>query len=335
MTRQHIALYIDLLACFVFLPLVIMVLPMEKWLMHSVSSVLVIVTYVYVLYFIYRRIHLTQLVIRKKYAMAVSAVVILVLATTLLTYIHFDPGVNNLTEQQMTNRIGYRRQIIWFFFLIVSGFSLSIELAYELFRQIISKQEIESRKDKAELMLYKSQINPHFLFNTLNTLYALVISRSDNTESAFIKFSNILRYTYTQAREDMIPISQEMEYISQYVDLQKLRLNRHTQVDYVCEVDDENTLIPPMILITFIENAFKYGTSSEKDCTIKIIIKLSNGVLNFVTENAIMRKAENKGESIGLENSSKRLDLIYGERYSLDIDNKDNIYRLQLTIRIE
>lgn len=123
-----------------------------------------------------------------------------------------------------------RAQTVWFFFLVVTGFSLSIELIFELFRQILSKQEIEAEKNKAELALYKAQINPHFLFNTLNALYGLVLTKSDKTESAFIKFSNILKYMYAQTTSDLIFISNEVEYIRQYVDLQSLRLNKHTKV---------------------------------------------------------------------------------------------------------
>lgn len=335
MTHRKILLYIDLLACFVFIPLVIMLLPMERWLAHRASSVGILLAFVYLLYFAYRFIHLPQLFMKKKYFVAIAAIVVLLATTTMLSYMPLDSDVSGLTERQIANRQGYRRQIIWFLFLIVSGFSISIELALELFRQIVSKQEIELHKEKAELMLYKSQINPHFLFNTLNTLYALVISGSEKTESAFIKFSNILRYTYSKTDDDMITIGQEMEYISQYVDLQKLRLNQHTDVKLTADIDDESALIPPMILITFIENAFKYGTSSEKDCVIKISITLKNSILEFYTENSIMRHKERNVESVGIENCCKRLNLIYGDSYNLDVSDKDGIYRSLLTIHLK
>ena len=118
---------------------------------------------------------------------------------------------------------------------------------------------IEAEKNRAELALYKAQINPHFLFNTLNALYGLVLTKSDKTESAFIKFSNILKYMYAQTTMETISINNEVEYIRQYVDLQSLRLNKHTQVVFETQIDDEHAKIPPMILITFVENTFKYG----------------------------------------------------------------------------
>lgn len=331
-THRRIALYIDLVACFVFIPLVIMVLPMQKWITHSIPSVLSLVAYVYIIYFAYRMIHLPQLVLRKKYVLALLAVIFLVSATVIHTCIPFDLNTDHLTERQIANREGYRRQVIWFLFLIISGFSLCIDLATELFKQIMLKQEIELCKDRAELMLYKSQINPHFLFNTLNTLYALVISGSDKTESAFVKFSDMLRYTYSQAGDATIPIGTEIEYISQYVDLQQLRLNRHTRVDMTTDIDDDSMQVLPMVLITFIENAFKYGTSSEEDCVIRIVIKLKNGELSLTTENKIMREG---GSGVGLDNCRKRLDLVYGGRYSLYIDKDKGIYRSILTINLK
>lgn len=175
---------------------------------------------------------------------------ILIAVTELLTY--FPIPAERITDdvRQMAARMSLRTQTIWFFFLVVTGFSLAIELTFELFRQILSRQEIEAEKNKAELALYKAQINPHFLFNTLNTLYALVLSGSDKTESAFVKFSDILRYMYSQSGSELIPAERELEYIRQYVDLQKLRLNSHTKVDLNIEITNRQVLIPPMILIT-------------------------------------------------------------------------------------
>lgn len=227
-----------------------------------------------------------------------------------------------------------RKQTIWFFFLIVTGYSLAIELTFELFRQIISKQEIEAEKNKAELSLYKAQINPHFLFNTLNTLYALVLSGSEKTESAFVKFSGILRYMYSQNESELIPAEDELNYIRQYVDLQKLRLNHHTNVFLSINASSGKILIPPMILITFVENAFKYGTSSDTDCKIDIKIDINKEKLILETENAVMKKPENKQPGIGISNCRKRLDLLYPERYKLENVENNGIYRVKLEIDI-
>ena len=335
MTNHRIGLSIDLLFCLLFIPLVVTLLPVERWLMHSVSCVVALVSYAYLLYFFYRKVHLPQLFLQRKYGTLFIIAAILVAVTIALTHIPFQIDITDATPREMEARHNLKRQTFWFFFLIVSGFSLSVELAFELFRQMLAKQEMETRKERAELALYKSQINPHFLFNTLNSLYALVLCRSEHTESAFIKFSNILRYMYSEIGSDMIPVEKEVEYIRQYVDLQRLRLNRHTRVDMEIEVDDGQLYLPPMVLITFVENAFKYGTSAEKDCRIRILLQLKNGILRFETENEVMRShAEDGKKSVGLDNCRKRLNLIYGSRYELCINDENGKYRCLLIISL-
>lgn len=197
---------------------------------------------------------------------------------------------------------------------------------------MLSRQEIETEKNKAELALYKAQINPHFLFNTLNTLYALLVSGSDKAESAFIKFSGILRYMYSQSCSDMIPIESELEYIRQYVDLQKLRLNSHSHINLTIETKNEGVLIPPMILITFVENVFKYGTSSDTDCEVCIYIRVDTDILHMETENAIMNRREDGVCGIGIKNCRRRLELLYPGRYVLLTGEVDGKYKVLLNI---
>lgn len=255
--------------------------------------------------------------------------------TELLTYFPLPSELVSGVTRPIEVRLHMRTQTIWFFFLVVTGFSLAIELTFELFRQILSRQEIEAEKNKAELALYKAQINPHFLFNILNTLYALVLSGSDKTESAFVKFSGILRYMYSQSGSELIPAERELEYIRQYVELQKLRLNEHTHVELEVEVADGQVLVPSMLLITFIENAFKYGTSSEVDCTVRICVRVDDHHLLFETENMVMRFREDGLRGIGIENCRKRLELLYPGRYELEAGAENGIYRVNLDIRLK
>ena len=253
----------------------------------------------------------------------------------MLTCLPIPNNHPNDSAEQIIIRRNIRRQTIWFFFLIVTGFSLAIELTFELFRQILSLQAVEAEKNKAELALYKAQINPHFLFNTLNTLYALVLSVSDKTESAFVKFSGILRYMYSQSDFEFIPVERELDYIQQYVDLQKLRLNHHTQVNLLLEASNKQILIPPMILITFIENVFKYGTSSDTDCSAYISIRVNEEQLILETENTVMRRREDGICGIGIDNCRKRLDLLYPNRYELHTEETDGKYTVFLNIQLK
>lgn len=334
MKYNRIALYIDLLFCLVIMPLVIMLLPVDKWIVHNTAFLFTLIVYIYAIYFIYRWARLPERFMKKKYLSIIVLLLILVSATVLLTYFPMNSSDKISDVRQLEARKNLRTQTIWFFFLMVTGFSLAIELTFELFKQILSKQEIEAEKNKAELALYKSQINPHFLFNTLNSLYALVLCGSEHTESAFIKFSNILKYMYSQATAETIDLQSEINYISQYIDLQKLRLNHHTKVELICDIDKKPFQIPPMILFTFIENAFKYGISPDEDCTIQIHIKTNDNGLYFHTCNPIMKKKKTEQPSIGIINTRKRLDMLYPNKYSLNIQNEHNLFKVYLRIQL-
>ncbi|MCP9612030.1 sensor histidine kinase [Coprobacter tertius] len=334
MKYPKIALYVDLIFCLIVMPLIIMLVPIDKWIKNNYLFVITLIIYLYALYFTYRKVNLPSLFIQHKFGRIILIIILLLSVTELLT--HFPlPDIHN-SKLSINFRKHLHAQTIWFFFLIISGFSLAIEIAFELFRQILSKQEIETAKNKAELALYKAQINPHFLFNTLNALYGLAITKSDHTESAFVKFSNILKYMYTNSSSETIDVGKEIDYIRQYVDLQLLRLNRHTQVIFESQTDEEQIQIPPMILITFVENAFKYGTSSDEDCSIIIRIIVKEGILNFETHNAIMKNIQGKSSTIGIENCRKRLELLYPGRFSLDItkDTEKNTFKTRLIIRL-
>ena len=334
MKRTNIPVYIDLLFCLVIMPPIIMLVPVDKWIVHHTVFMLTLIVYLYGLYFIYRKVKLPMLFMQRKFGHILLLMLSLIFITWLLTHFPYPPEPNHIDPMMHKARQHMRAQTVWFFFLVVTGFSLSIELIFELFRQILSKQEIEAEKNKAELALYKAQINPHFLFNTLNALYGLVLTKSDKTESAFIKFSNILKYMYAQTTSDLISISNEVEYIRQYVDLQSLRLIKHTKVVFETEMDDEQIQIPPMILITFVENSFKYGVSSDTDCTIFIRIIVKEGQLIFETENMIMKENHQNPHAIGIDNCRKRLELLYPNRFVLLTKEENGYFKTYLNIQL-
>lgn len=334
MKRSHIPICIDLLFCLVIMPPIIMLVPVDKWMVHHSAFMLTLIAYLYGLYFVYRKTKLPLLFMQRKFGHILLVMALLVGVTFLLTRFPYPAEPQNISPLIMKARQHLRSQTVWFFFLIVTGFSLSIELIFELFRQVLSRQEIEAEKNKAQLALYKAQINPHFLFNTLNTLYGLVLTQSDKTESAFVKFSDILKYMYSHTTFEVIPISQEVEYIRQYVDLQSLRLNGHTQVKLETRIDDEQVEIPPMILITFVENAFKYGVSSDTDCAILLRIVVKEGQLLFETENRVIKENRDNPDAIGIKNCRKRLELLYPGRYELVTKEEDGLFTVRLTIQL-
>lgn len=332
MEQKRITVVIDLLFCGVILPLVILLLPVDRWISRHPLFAMTLVTYLYVLYFAIRRIHIPALLIARRYIPIVCFIAILMGITWLLSRFPLESPSRYLP---LESRIRQRIQAVWLLTLVVVGFGLTIEMMLELFRQILLRKSMEAEKQKAELALYKIQINPHFLFNTLNSIYGLVISKSDRTENAFAKFTGILQYMYRHATDDTISIREEVEYISSYIDLQRLRLNHHTKVVWEWSIDDDMVQIAPMILITFVENTFKFGTSPSRDCEIQIRMSLNNGQLCFETENDIMRLTENDQTHMGIENCRLRLEMLYPQRFTLSTTEEDGKYKVMIIIQLK
>lgn len=229
------------------------------------------------------------------------------------------------------------QQAVWFLFMVVSSFSLAVGLLNELFRQSMEKQLIEFEKKKAELALYKAQINPHFLFNTLNTLYGLLLMGSDRTIQAFTDFIGLMKYMYANGVKDKVSLETELEYIRQYIELQKHRLNELTHVSFSCLLSaaDKQLEIAPMLLITFVENAFKHGVSSRSENHIDIRAEVENKQLLFQVENLLVQKLGNQPrKGIGLENCRKRLDLLYAGKYQLTEEKSEHTFKIILQIKL-
>lgn len=332
---KKISVYIDIVFCLVVLPLVLSIIPIERMFVNSRIFTVVLICFLYVVYFLFRRVRVPSLLMRRKFFQASVFLGLLLVATSLLAHFPLtDDFLTRLPEGEVLRISAHRAQRVWFLFLVVSGFSVSIDLTFELFHLVIVRKELEEAKDKAELSLYKAQINPHFLFNSLNTLYGMIVSRSDRTEEAFIKFTDMLKYMYNNPVEERISMEQEMEYIGNYIDFQELRHNGHTKVEWKCILDDPDRQIPPMLLITFVENAFKYGSSSSSDCRIAINAELCEGILVFETENRIMRRPSEGTTGIGIENCRARLELLYPDKYTLDIRQDDDMFRVRLTMQL-
>lgn len=327
---KSISLYVDIIFCAVILPLILLLVPVEKWIVSKPDFLIILTVYLYFVYFVHRKSNIPGLVMKKKYK-EIAAVALL------LTGVTWALGNYPIPESEYS-RLTYafrehlRSQTVWFFFLTVSGFSLAIELVFELFRQILQKQQLESEKNKAELALYKSQIDPHFLFNTLNSIYALVVSKSDKAEEAFIRFSGILKYIYSNRKDDTAGIGTETDCIRQYIGLQEMRLNSHTSVEFRCDIGNRSLEVPSMMLLTFVENAFKYGVSPEEDCHILLDIRSDDHSLTFLSENCIMDRRPRSESNVGISNCRKRLELLYPDRHRLTVTDDGRIFRVILEI---
>ncbi|MBR5118749.1 MAG: histidine kinase [Muribaculaceae bacterium] len=348
-TGKKVQLWIDLFFCLVLLPVMIYLLPIERWLENNFLFVCLLVAWLYIVYFVNRVFTIPSLFKnRKRLIWAVLIVIAMIGITYLLSKykmeFHFQrqPGQPpaGAPQQRTFSPMKFRlhQQAVWFLFVIVMTFSSAIGLLGQLYRLRARRQELEAAKNKAELSLYKAQIDPHFLFNTLNTLYSMVVTQSPKTEDAFIQFIDITRYIYNNANQDSVSIDSEAHYLQQYIDLQRNRLNECTKVNFNYNNDGKypGLTIAPMLLITFVENALKYGVSTSIDTNIDIDVQVVDGVFTLTTSNPIRIKPKDDSHvGIGIENSRKRLDLIYGSDYSLDINETEDQFDLKLTIDLK
>jgi sensor histidine kinase YesM len=196
-----------------------------------------------------------------------------------------------------------------------------------------------ARRDAArnELSALKAQINPHFLFNNLNTIYSMASQKDDRTADVVLKLSDFLRYVLYDTSAETIPLEKEVEIIRTYIELQKERVNPEvTHVVLTTEGNFEKADIAPLLLLPLAENCFKHGVGKNQG-NIRIFISYDGHNLNFNTENQIaLREKSNHTENggLGIPNVEKRLDLIYPDRHSLEYYEKDGIFRLEMRVEL-
>ena len=187
---------------------------------------------------------------------------------------------------------------------------------------------------KAEISYLKAQINPHFLFNTLNSIYSLSVKKSEHTSDAIVKLSNMMRYVITEANHDFVSLENELKYINSYIELQKLRLTSNVKTETEIVGDPSGLRIAPLLLIPFIENAFKHGVNTEEPCYIKIFISTKRNELHFYTENKKVKSKRSPGydSGLGVDNSKQRLQLLYPRLHVLELNDSSETFSVDLKI---
>jgi len=218
------------------------------------------------------------------------------------------------------------------------GIAMAIKLIKIWFEQQKEKLEIENRTLQSELSLLKAQIHPHFLFNTMNNLYALSVSQSEKTSEGIAKVSDLLRAVLYDCNEVFIEFEKEVLLIRNYLDLQKLRYDDRLALEFEIEGDASGMRVAPMLFITFIENCFKHGSSNDPDLPwIRIFFRISGSIITFSAANskpAVAHVFADKG-GIGVENVKKRLEILYRNNYELDISEADLYYKVELTLNTD
>lgn len=224
-------------------------------------------------------------------------------------------------------------------YVLMIGLVTAFRLAERLEKSEEALKEAESARVKAELTNLKSQINPHFLLNTLNNIYALTAIDTEKAQSTIKELSNLLRYILYDNLNEQVPLIGEVNFLKTYIELMSIRLPRKVVVNTEFTISPESTtMIAPLIFISLIENAFKHSVSASGEGFIEIYFedKQHSGEIIMTTRNSnyAKRDEDKSGHGIGLEQVKRRLELLYPDRHTWDIETNDDIYISKLTLKV-
>ncbi len=226
--------------------------------------------------------------------------------------------------------------IIGTLFLVV--FVGLLKFVEDWFELEARKKEVENESLTSELRFLKAQINPHFLFNTLNNLYYLAYTKSPNTTEVISKLSQMMRYMLYDSNHSRVSLKKEIEYMRNYVSLEKLRLGKDVPIRFEVEGDTSAATVAPLVLITFLENAFKHGVSnSSSNSWIEVAIQVKNKTCYYKVANSKIPesgKTVKEKSGIGLLNVKRRLDLSYPDNYQLQVEDLDDRYSVELKLNL-
>ncbi|MHA7058910.1 sensor histidine kinase [Aquimarina sp. M1] len=281
---------------------------------------------------------LPKFFIKRKIIAFVSAYLLLLIATSILiqrSIIFFYVEPNYLPEWQSEGYFTITELVNTILDVNVAAI---IPLGFSLFKFYYNSQQktltLEKQKIEAELIQLRNQVHPHFLFNTLNSLYALIIKKSDAAETAVLKLSKLMRYMLYEANVPKVSLTKEIAYLNNYVDLEKLRFNNTIDISFNSELDKDYE-ISPFLLIPFVENAFKHGTSCIVNSWIVITIFAKQEELIMQVENGkLIGYHQEFFGGIGFKNVKKRLELLYPDQYVLNIEDNKLSYEITLKIKL-
>ncbi|RZK58372.1 MAG: hypothetical protein EOO91_08445 [Pedobacter sp.] len=268
---------------------------------------------------------------RKKYWLYVLSFIFVLVASVLIktTIAVLNPEdlLQSIRENNRIHEISVNEYVLasTFFsgFVLVS--SCIIKFSVDWFSNEKIQRNLESEKKDMELQFLKSQLNPHFLFNSLNNIYSLAYQKSEKTADAILKLSEIMRYMIYESNDSWVDLSKEVEYVTSFVELQKLRFKDGASVVITINGEIDGQKIVPLILISFVENAFKHGVANEPEDPIKINIIANQKILHFSVSNKKSKTNKDAMGGVGLNNVERRLQLLYPDRYKLNIVNSATI----------
>ncbi|PSL48078.1 histidine kinase [Chitinophaga niastensis] len=319
----------------------------------SVDYLVFLVTYVSLFYF-HTNFLFPQLYFRKQYVLYFLSVFLLLLMVNYMRpfdhlftrlshhlpdsrwHPHMAPGPGGPNGMQPSGGQSVRIDIVSIFlFLLTIALSIAIETTHRWRQTEKRALYAETRKTQAELSFLKAQINPHFLFNTLNNIYSLAMTRHEYTAASIMKLSNILRYVTEDTRDDYVLLDSEIDCLRDYIDLQKLRLTTKTKVRFSVTGNPGIKCIAPLVLLPFLENAFKYGVSNHEPSDIIIQLDTLEDHIDFFCSNKLFHfPPDTTHTGIGITNTRQRLDHLYPDKYELRINEDNGAYTIFLQLQV-
>ena len=229
---------------------------------------------------------------------------------------------------------------IIFLELFVAVGSLFYAIIVDWMKKRAEVSELYTTNIETELNFLKTQINPHFLFNTLNSIYALALKKSDDAPDLILKLSEIMRYMLYDCNEDQVPLDQEISYLKNYLDLEKFRKGTNNKIIFTVEGDPEGKSVAPLLFITFVENAFKHGVNNVEKGYVRIHFRILDDKVEFDIENSVspqlhLSRVQSGSGGIGLENAKRRLELMYPGQNTLEIIKNLDSFQVKLTINLK
>lgn len=271
---------------------------------------------------------------KKKYALYAFSIIISFVVYDLLMYFLRI----NLTN--VDNNFSFNKHLVFSTFVFI--FILSCSIAYKTIRDKVISDTLEKDKEneylKTELALLRSQVSPHFMFNVLNNMVALARKQSALLEPSLIKLSSLMRYMLYETDEEKVSLEKETEYLNSYIDLQQQRFGKKVCLNINMHPADKMYDIEPMLLIPFVENAFKHGTGLIENAHIDIDLKAEKNILYFRVTNKYApssNEVKDKASGIGLTNVQRRLQLLYPLKHELHISKEGELFKVRLKINID
>jgi two-component system LytT family sensor kinase len=271
---------------------------------------------------------------KKRYGLYAVTIVIIVIIYGIGKYgvaLLFKNDVLMWKKGEITGFGAYFSDTI-FASLIFLFLSVVLKFSIDWFLNERIQRDLENQRLTAELAFLKSQINPHFLFNSLNSIYSLAYQRSENTPGAILKLSEIMRYMLYEGNDNKVDLAKELQYLHNFIDLQKIRFGNKAYIDFKVDGRVTDQQIAPLLLIAFIENAFKHGIANDPRSPIQLLVAVNQQRLNFYIRNKKHNNNRDAVGGIGLNNVKRRLNLLYPGKYNLEIHDEIDTYTCELSL---